>query len=262
MAGVGQRATDGLRAAALCLAWLAALVAVAGWPAVPPVGAIDKLVYLGVAAIPLAVVAAGASGRRAAALDTALAVVPTAWLAWPLLVSGQGVHWLSAGAVAVSGWLLLTGLRRKPASASGPPALFVAAAALAVIAFYGASIRLAEIGAALAAALIAVGAVGFLSRRNLGGNGALVFAAALLLFFLAQVLAFYTISAPISLLLLLAAILLAGRFAPRAGGAGPGANARAGRELSEAGSAALLAAVPALAAVALAVAVSPGAPVY
>jgi hypothetical protein len=247
---------------ALSLGSLAAILTIAGSVAFPPAGAIDKLVYVIAGLAVLAPVVFGLHARGAFAADFLLPSLAVLWLAWPRLQSGYVADWLLAAGIAAAGWLLLARTRADAGHPGTAAVLLVSAAALSVVAFYGASIRLAEIGLGLFAALAAVLVIGFLSRRSLGGNGAATYLAAAFLFLLAVILALYTVSAPPALVLLLAAAL-AGRWADgRAESTAATGATRGQGDLALAGHAALTALVPALAAVGIAVSSSPGAPVY
>jgi hypothetical protein len=247
-------ALAGLRAHGLAAALgvLAGLIggeaAVAGWPALPPVGAIDKLPWLALGGAVL-----GALGPRLDLRWRRLALIgglaaTLGWIGWPRLIVPYADAWLAALLIGAGAWWALGRLERA-GSAGGALLLVVGAVAAAGVAAYGASYAMAQVILVLAAAL--AGAMAGGGALGLGAAGR--FAVAGPLVGLVAMLALYTRSDALALLLLLPVFLADGALEQIRGV--PDLMQRAGRNAAAVrlGLVLALAAVPAAAAVAVAV---------
>ena len=226
--------------------------AVAGWPALPPQGAIDKLPWLALGGGLLGfALDAVAQPRRRLTITVVGVAAALVWIGWPRLMIPDASAWAAAALLlAGAAWALLR--LEDAGSAGGALLLVVGAFAAAGVAAYGSSYAMAQVIAVLAAALAGAMAGAGASGAGLGGAGRL--ATGLPLIALVAMLALYTQAAPLALLLLLPVFLVEGalrryddlsELAARLGAQGRGA-ARLGLLLA-------LALVPACAAVAVAV---------
>ena len=190
---------------------VAGQVAIQGWPALPPNGAIDKLWWLaligGALGLGLPRLSDPRQRRAAAAAGLGLAVV---WIGWPRLMIPDVAAWLTAALVVGGGVWALSRVERA-GSLGGALLLLVGGVAAAGVAFYGSSYSMAQVNLVLTAALIGAMAGGGAGPAGLGSAGRM--AAALPLLGLVAILAFYTQSAPLALLLLLPVFLVEGALA-------------------------------------------------
>jgi hypothetical protein len=208
--------------AAIGIAVFVATLLILGSPSWPPVSVGQKLPYL-IAVATLAGIALDAGRKRTRSTDlpaVIVSVASVAWMAWPQLVQGR----VTAIAAAVVVALVMAAICMRLASLRDDGAiplvmLVVAGLGLAGIAFVGASLALAQFGAALAAA-----AGGFAlwnwprARFPFGAAGLLVSAAALAT--LATLIVLATGARPWALVPIAAvfyADLVSGRFTPGRG---------------------------------------------
>jgi hypothetical protein len=191
LAGRG-RAADFWPALALAGALVLTEWLVAGPLGFPPNGAVEKLSYLALAALAVGLLAeslAGDRGLRAAALLWPWLAV--GWIAWPILARLDWLGIAAAAAIAAAGSLVMGRLRESRGGAA-PFLLFVAALALGMISYHGASYSMAQLMSALGMGL-AGAALGFWMARGGGlamggplllvGGGAFVAMAAVLLLY-------------------------------------------------------------------------------
>ncbi len=230
-------------ALAVLLGGLAGHAAIAGVPAVPPHGAVDKLPWLALGGAALGLVGQRPHDERGRfALVAAGAGAALIWVGWPRLWVPQVQAWMAALLLwAGASWALWR--LREVGRGGGALLLIVATAAAAGIALYGSSYRMAQLIGVLAAAL-----AGGMAGAGAAGGGfgpAARLAVAGPLLGLVAMLAFYTSADSLALLLLLP-IFLADRAAAGLAGEAP---ARSLRRRALLGAAALL---PAGAAVAVA----------
>jgi hypothetical protein len=229
---------------------VAGQVAIQGWPALPPNGAIDKLWWLallgGALGLGLPRLADDRQRRAAGAIALALAV---AWIGWPRLMIPDVAAWIVGALVVGAGVWALSRVERA-GSPGGALLLLIGGVAAAGVAFYGSSYAMAQVNLVLTAALAGAMAGGGAAPAGLGSAGRM--AAALPLVGLVSILAFYTQSAPLALVLLLPVFLVEGALAswPQLGhlAGAAGERVRGARLLVVVG----LALVPASAAVAVA----------
>ena len=190
---------------------VAGQVAIQGWPALPPNGAIDKLWWLallgGALGLGLPRVADGRRRRMARVAGLALAVV---WIGWPRLMIPDVTAWIAAALLVGAGVWALSQVERA-GSPGGALLILVGGVATAGVAFYGSSYSMAQVILVLTAALIGAMAGAGAAPAGLGSAGRL--AAALPLLGLVSILAFYTQSAALALVLLLPVFLVEGALA-------------------------------------------------
>lgn len=251
-----DRGTATWAAFALGFAYLAAFWLMAGPPGLPPIGAIDKLVYLGFAGAALGGLL-GLLGLRPQVPVLFWALATVGWIAWPLLLGLLGGPLVEVALVAALCLLIAQRLAR----AQPGPALtmsLIAGLAGAGVAVTGASLQMGQLLGALAAGLAGIGLAGLIGGGPIWG-AALLFAAVGLLCGAGALLAFYSASEPLALGLLVAIFLAEGVVAAVSGGrSGSGTAGRVLRALAIT----LAAALPAVAAVVVAVALSGGASAY
>jgi hypothetical protein len=190
---------------------VAGQVAIQGWPALPPNGAIDKLWWLallgGALGLGLPRLRDDRHRRAAGTLGLALAVV---WIGWPRLMIPDVAAWLTGALLVAAGVWALSRVERA-GSPGGALLLLVGGVAAAGVAFYGSSYSMAQVNLVLVAALTGAMAGAGAAPAGLGSAGRM--AAALPLIGLVAILAFYTQSAPLALLLLLPVFLVEGALA-------------------------------------------------
>jgi len=197
---------------------LAGHAMVAGAPALPPQGAVDKLPWLALGGAMVGLAGQRLHDERGRFLLTAVgAGAALLWLGWPRLLVPQAQAWgvallLWAGA----GWALWR--LRDVGRNGGALLLIVAVAAAAGIALYGSSYRMAQLIGVLAAALAGSMAVAGAVGAGFGPAARLAVAGPLL--GLVAMLAFYT-SADLLALVLLLPIFLADRAAAGLAGEAP-----------------------------------------
>jgi len=228
-----------------------------GVPSFPPPQAIEKLFYLAIGAALLGLIVELA-GAPPALERAALVLAPAAvvlWLVWRRLIGGPDLEFIVIAAVVwLGGTAFLFGLRetdKAGGAVSAAIAVVAAAIGFAIVAHLGRSDTLALHAGTVAAAAGALGLLGlatqlFAGRRD--GFGLIgVLTAGTAFVTLAAVLALYTPTASRWALLLLILVPLAGTAVrpPRFQKNIPGTAANAAV-------AALVAAIPALAAVGLA----------
>jgi hypothetical protein len=190
---------------------VAGQVAIQGWPAVPPNGAIDKLWWLALIGAGLGLGSARLTDpRRRRALTAAGMGLAVVWIGWPRLMIPDIAAWVTGALLAAGGVWALSRVARA-GSLGGALLLLVGGVAAAGVAFYGSSYSMAQVNLVLAAALIGAMAGAGAAPGGLGAAGRL--AAALPLLGLVSILAFYTQSAPLALLLLLPVFLVEGALA-------------------------------------------------
>lgn len=232
---------------------------IAGWPQLPPVGSVDRLVWLGLLAGGVALLLpwlGGGWGRRLG-IGVLLAVA-VVWIGWTRLSIGQEDAWVAAVTLVLAGYWASGRLERQSGS-SAALLLAVAAFAAAVIAVYSASYSMAQLiaalGAALAGGMAGAGAAG----AGLGSAGRMM--GGVVLLGLVAMMAFYTRVEPLALLLLLPIFLADSllRHFPGAGNIAARAEGR-GQSTVSLGLLALMALIPA--GLAVAVAVSRAGPLY
>lgn len=182
--------------AALVVGFLAAYVAVHGWPGLTPVGAAHKLPAIAVVGL----IAGGALARlgpsrllwRSTAMLTAALVV--GWLAWPRLdaptfVAPPLLLWLA-------GTLGLAALEAAPGRARALVMLIATALGLAGVAYLAHAVSIMQLALGLAAAVAGAGCSGRYLRP------ALVLPAGALLLALGAILALYSDASLVALALL------------------------------------------------------------
>lgn len=227
-------------------------VAIHGWPDLPPEGAIDKLWWLALAGGLLGAFAPALPDPRqrqaVLAAGLGLAVV---WIGWPRLMIPDVGAWM-AGALIVAGAVWALGRLEQAGSAGAALLLLVGGFAAAGVAFYGSSYKMSQVILVLSAALAGAMAGAGAGPAGLGQAGRL--AAATPLVALIAILAFYTRSAPLALILLLPVFLVEGAMKHLSGlvgqqAGGPGREPVRGLRLAVT---LALALVPACAAVAVA----------
>jgi hypothetical protein len=190
---------------------VAGQVAIQGWPALPPNGAIDKLWWLALlggalgAALPRI-----ADARRRQAAGAAALGLAVVWIGWPRLMIPDVAAWLTGALVVAAGVWALARLEQA-GSAGGALLLLVGGVATAGVAFYGSSYSMAQVNLVLTAALAGAMAGAGAAPAGLGAAGRM--AAATALIGLVSILAFYTQAAPLALLLLLPVFLVEGALA-------------------------------------------------
>ncbi|RDD61918.1 hypothetical protein [Ferruginivarius sediminum] len=216
--GIGGRA--GLAVALGVLAGATAgEIAVAGWPALPPIGAIDKLPWLALAGAALGLVSARLRDARTRLLLAAAGAAGVVlWLGWPRLGVPDAQAWVAAILVWAGASYALSRLG-EVASPGGALLLVIGSFAAAGVAFYGSSYKMAQLVSVLAAATAGAMAGAGAAGPGLGHAGRL--AAALPLVGLVTILALYTQSEPFAMLLLLP-VFLADSARRRLAGAGAG----------------------------------------
>ncbi len=232
---------------------------IAGWPNLPPIGAVDRLVWLALlgGGLALAMPWLGEAWGKRLALGGVLAVA-VVWIGWTRLSIGQEDAWVAAVTLVLAGYWAAGRLERQGGN-SAAVLLAVAAFAAAAIAVYSASYSMAQLiaalGAAIAGSMAGAGAAGV----GFGSPGRLV--GGLLLLGLVAMLAFYTRAEPLALLLLLPIFLADSllRHFPGANNLAARADGRGQRGVSLA-LLALMALIPA--GLAVAVAVSSAGPLY
>ncbi|MBK1670454.1 hypothetical protein CKO28_20730 [Rhodovibrio sodomensis] len=196
---------------------VAGQVALQGWPAVPPNGAIDKLWWLallgGALGLGLPRLNDDRQRRAAGIAGLTLAVV---WIGWPRLMIPDVAAWVT-GALLVGAGIWALARVERAGSPGGALLLLVGGIAAAGVAFYGSSYSMAQVNLVLTAALTGAMAGAGAAPAGLGSAGRM--AAALPLIGLVAILAFYTQSAPLALILLLPVFLAEGALAglPRLG---------------------------------------------
>lgn len=199
--------TLGIRRAGLAVALgvvgghLAGEVAVAGWPALPPNGAIDKVPWLALGGGLLGLAVARMRGDRArqVLLGAGLGAA-VVWIGWPRLAIPDAHAWAAAVLVWAGASYALSRLDTA-GSAGGALLLVIGAFAAAGVAFYGSSYRMAQLVGLLAAATAGAMAGAGAAAPGLGSAGRL--AVALPLAGLVTILVLYTQSAPFAVVLLL-----------------------------------------------------------
>lgn len=230
---------------------VAGLSATAGWPALPPQGAIDKLPWLALGGGLLGLGTAALPDRKRKLAIVAGLAGAVIWIGWPRLMVPHPEAWVAAALlVAGAGWAVTR--LEDAGSAGGALLLVVGAFAAAGISFYGSSYAMAQVIAVLAAAVAGAMAGGGTGAAGLGAAGRL--AAAGPLTGLISMLALYTRSATLALLLLLP-VFLAGTMLRRVDPMASWADRLSadGRHVTRLGLLLLVALVPACAAVAVAV---------
>jgi len=207
LAGVRRRGLAG--ALGIAAGFAAGATAVTGVPRFPPVGAVEKVAWLGLLGLGGGLVAARMPDARWRGLVfAASAAVGVAWLGWARLGVPHMAAWLAGGLiVAAATWALVRatapgGPSRELAALTG-----VAALTAAVVGVYGSSYALAQLVAVLAAAL---GGVLLMTGWRGRALGPAAHGAALVpLAGLVTILALYTRAEPLGLLLLVP-VLMAG----------------------------------------------------
>lgn len=209
-------ASGGLRTwltgAAIALGFLAAHVVIFGWPAWPPLGAQQKIALAIAGAIALGSIAdlsrVGTSARRFVA--TFAIVVASAWLVVPLLRPALSLDLaLAAGALVaalVVAWRC--GAMLDDAQAAGAT-LAVAAFGLSVIAVLGNTASIGQLAGALAAAAAAYTIWNWLGGRDTFGTAAALGGFGALALLTAQAVAFTRTN------VIAIVVLLGSLFAPR-----------------------------------------------
>ncbi|MBK1696708.1 hypothetical protein CKO21_05565 [Rhodovibrio salinarum] len=190
---------------------IAGQVAIQGWPALPPNGAIDKLWWLALlgGALGLGLPRLADDKQRRAVSVGALALAAV-WIGWPRLMIPDVAAWLTGALLVAAGVWALSRVERA-GSPGGALLLLVGGAAAAGVAFYGSSYSMAQVNLVLIAALAGAMAGAGAAPAGLGAAGRM--AATLPLFGLIAILAFYTRAAPFALLLLLPVFLVEGALA-------------------------------------------------
>ena len=253
----------GLTAAGLAVAigliagGLAGQAAVAGWPAVPPQGAVDKLVWLGAGGLLIGLAAERMADPRhvrwLVAGGLALTVV---WTGWARIAIPDTAAWLAA---LVTWGLVVWALGRVEAAGRGGGLVLalVIVAATAGIGLFSSSYSMAQLIGVVAAALAGAMLVAGHGADGFGRAARLAFAAPMAA--LLTMLGLYTRAEPLALFLLAVVPLTPGLaerlqrvLAPDATG-----GTRTALRLATLG---VVAAMPAAAAVA--VAVSRSGPLY
>jgi hypothetical protein len=202
--GIGRQA--GLAVAlGLVVGATAGEIAVAGWPALPPNGAIDKLPWPALAGAVLGLVSARLRDARTRLIIVAGGAAGVVlWLGWPRLGIPDAQAWGAAILVWAGATYALSRLE-EVASPGGALLLVIGAFAAAGVAFYGSSYKMAQLVSVLAAATAGAMAGAGAAGPGLGHAGRL--AAALPLVGLLTILALYTQSEPFAMLLLLPVFL-------------------------------------------------------
>jgi hypothetical protein len=153
--GLGRGRGPAVASAAAGAALLAAALLIGGAPPWPPAAGLHKLPWLLALGLGLGVALdlGGADRRTALGAGIALLLLGVAWLAWPQLERlGARAWWLLPAAGA--GIAVLAAMASAPRrSASAPAVLAVAGLALAAVAFNAGSLKLFQLGIALAAAV-------------------------------------------------------------------------------------------------------------
>lgn len=152
----GRDAGARLASAAVGFTLVGALVLVLGVPPFPPRTAAQKLPYLVAGGTLLGILldARGPSRSPAVLLALALPVVVVGWLAWGRLAAPTVENLVPAGAVLAAGVVAALRLARwRGSETTAPVMLLVAALGLAGVAAQSASISIAQLVGALAAAL-------------------------------------------------------------------------------------------------------------
>ena len=185
---------------------VAGQVAIQGWPALPPNGAIDKLWWLalvgGALGLGLPRLADDRQRRLAAIAGLTFAVL---WIGWPRLMIPDVAAWLTGALLVAAGVWALSRVEHA-GSPGGALLLLVGGIAAAGVAFYGSSYSMAQVNLVLVAALTGAMAGAGAAPAGLGSAGRM--AAALPLVGLVSILAFYTRAAPLALVLLLPVFLV------------------------------------------------------
>jgi len=259
---LGARAA-GLTAAGLAVALgliagdLAGQAAVAGWPAVPPRGSVDKLVWLSAGGLLVGLAAERMDEPRRVrwlvAGGLALAII---WTGWVRIAIPDTHAWLAA---LVTWGLVVWALGRVDAAGRGGGIVLalVLVAATAGIGLYSSSYSMARLIGVLAAALAGAMLAAGHGPDGFGRAARLAFAAPMA--GLLTMLGLYTRAEPLALMMLALVPLTTG-FAERLQASiVPGATGRH-RTLARLTTLGVVAAVPAAAAVA--VAVSRSGPLY
>jgi len=196
-----------LAGAAVAIGFLAAYLSIVGLPPWPPRASDQKLAYAVSAGVVLGLVL---DSVRVPRLVHWLAVVAgaaavLAWIGWPRLRAGELEMTLRVAALWLGGAVALLRLhRQRLQGAQAGAMLLVVSAGAAPVAFYGASLSLAQFAGALAAA-----AGGFLlwswplSHYRFGSAGVLGAGSALLT--VLGIMGLYTQASPAALALLLPA---------------------------------------------------------
>ncbi len=196
--------------AALVIGALAGYLVIAGVPAFPPIGAIDKLVYLTALAF-LASCLPTLDRRLRLCLLAVLSAATVLWIGWPRLETGAASPWMAAALLAVAATAALDRLAESADRPQGTAMLALAGLALAPVAFYAASVSLASLAFAAFAATLAAGAVvGIAGDSGVGRVG--LIAGGVLVAGLAAIVVFYTAGAPLAVVPL-AAIAFSERLA-------------------------------------------------
>lgn len=198
LAGLGQAGVA--TALAVLAAEFAGQAAVAGWPALPPNGAVDKLPWLAVGGILLALAAEhGVDSRWRPWVVAAGVGAAVVWIGWPRLAIPDTAAWL-AGAVVWGLTVWALGRVRDAGNAGGLVLALLVIVATAGVGLYSSSYSMAQ--------LVGVLAVGLCGAMLAAGTGAAAFgpvarlAVAGPLLGLLTVLALYTNAEPLALLLL------------------------------------------------------------
>jgi hypothetical protein len=195
----------GMAGAGALIGFLAAFVAILGLPSFPPVGSMQRLAVMALAAL-LAGVAAEAgraAPRRLAQVALLSLAAGLVWLAWPRLGGGLAV-WLRLAAVGAAGALLLARLATGETVAVAA-AMTAMAVGISGVALVGDSASVAQLAGALAAGLVGVLAWHWRRRGDAAPAVGVMMAAAVVLALLAGQALTYTKASPAALSLLLLA---------------------------------------------------------
>lgn len=135
---------------ATAIGFLAAYVAILGWPDLPPRGAQQKLAVLVLVGILVGAVLEHLPAARRPWAVVAVVLAGAVWIVWPLLGAGGGDSMLAAVALGVT--VLFTGLSgtARDDGLTRAVAPSIAAGALAVIAVAGNAASLGQLAGALA----------------------------------------------------------------------------------------------------------------
>lgn len=153
--GLGRARGPAVAAAAGGVALLVAAVLIGGAPSWPPASGVHKLPWLLALGLALGVALdlGGADRRAALGAAVALLLLATVWLAWPQLDRlGARAWWLLPAIAAGAAVLAAVGAAPRR-NASAPALLAVAGLALAAVAFNAGSLKLFQLAVALAAAV-------------------------------------------------------------------------------------------------------------
>lgn len=194
-----------LAASGVPVAFLGGVLIIAGTPPFPPLTSVDKLPYAIAAGLLLGLgLDSSHTPRRICQVLIPLwGIALVIWLAWPRLLAQEMLAYILAAVMALGGSISLWRLQRTNQSGLVPPLILLAAATVGgVVAYFGASQRMAQLFIALTATLVGYILWNWPKPRFHFGNAALIGAGGGFIA-LVTVLALYTDARPAALLLLL-----------------------------------------------------------